>query len=132
MGAAALSISDRRSVQALRDLLSGLSVGAAQRQQPLRNTHVHSHFSHCAQDIWRERREMVGVCVGAESLRVVLVDSLDLGHDIYTFHSLLRVPAGTGTAKLGGMARLGAVRGALRDRSAGESHDANFPSLLRF
>src|SRR5579864_6342643 len=75
---------------------------------------------------------MVGVCVGAKSLRVVLVDSLDLGHDVYAFYSRVRVPAGAGTARLAGMARLGAVRRALRDRGAGQSHDAHIPSLLRF
>src|SRR5579864_2780896 len=73
---------------------------------------------------------MVGLCVGPESLRVVLVDSLDLGYDVYTIHSCVRVPAGLGTARLGGLARLGAVRGALRDRGAGQSHDAYIPTLL--
>src|SRR5579864_3532221 len=74
---------------------------------------------------------MVGVCVGAKSLRVVLVDSLDLGHDVYAFHARLRVPAGAGTARLAGMARLGAIRCALRDRGAGQSHDAHISSHLR-
>src|SRR5437899_569966 len=131
MGTAALSLSDWRSFQGVRRLHARIGVGSAERQQSFRYDHVHSHFSDCSQDIRGERREMVGVCVGAESLRVVLVDSLDLGYDVYAVHPRVRVPAGTGAARLAGMARLGAVRRALRHRRAGQSHDAHVPALLR-
>src|SRR6476646_6563088 len=74
---------------------------------------------------------MVGVCLGTESVRVVLVDSLDRGYDVYAVHSRVRVPTSAGAARLAGMARLGAVRGFVRNRCASQSHDAHLSSLLR-
>src|SRR5215472_11517749 len=75
---------------------------------------------------------MVGVCLGIEPLRVVLVGSLDLGYDVYAVHPRVHFSARAGTAELAWMAGLGSVRGALRNRRAGESDPARVSPGLRF
>src|SRR5215472_8339718 len=79
----------------------------------------------------RRHCKMLGLCLGIESLRVVLVDSLDLGHDVHTVHSRLHLSPCARIAGLAGVARVGNLRRFVRDRCAGQSYDARVPSLLR-
>src|SRR5579884_3529678 len=74
---------------------------------------------------------MVGICLGTESVRLVLVDSLDLGHDLHTVHSRVDLSARAGTAGLAWLAWMGSIRRAVWRWSAGESDDAGFSSVLR-
>src|SRR5258708_8018721 len=74
---------------------------------------------------------MVGGDVGAVSLRLVLVGTLDLGHDVYAASADLPVSAGFGIAELAGLARLAALRGIVWHWGAGKSYHAGLPSLLR-
>ncbi len=73
---------------------------------------------------------MVCLRVGAQSLHLVLVNSLDMGHDIHATRPCLHIPDSY-FCKLGRMARLDFVWRALRSRSAREPDDARIPSLLR-
>ena len=78
-------------------------------------------------------RDMVGLRLGTESLCMVLVGSLDLGHDLHAVHPRLLFLLALELQDWPGLLRQGwALFGALYGvRRAGQSHDARVPSLLR-
>src|SRR5207245_224053 len=115
----------------VRDLHLRISVGAAEHQQPLCCAYHHSDFSDSAQNLRRAHRSLVGLDLGTESLRLVLVDSLDLGYDPYSPRSQPHRPGRTRTGRLAGLARLDNFRSVMGHRRASQSLDADVPALLR-
>src|ERR1700733_4565177 len=83
MGAAALSLLNRRSLQNIWNLHPSLRVGAAHHQLRLFGNHNYSCFPDCATLLRSSRRALVGGSVGAESVGLVLVGALDLGYDLH-------------------------------------------------
>ena len=106
-------------------------LGLAEHQQSFRHAHLHSDFSDRAPNLRRTHCAVVGRNVGAVSLRLVLVRSLDLGHDLYAARPGLPVPARFGVAGLAWLARLDSIWRIVWHWGAGQSHDARIPSLLR-
>src|SRR5579863_7086993 len=74
---------------------------------------------------------MVSVGVGAQSLRLVLVDSLDLGHYVHSADFKPYIFDRAGTPGMARLARLDHLRCAVGFGGVGESIDARFPALLR-
>src|ERR1035441_2780522 len=110
---AALSVPDGRCLQDLWHLHSCFRVDIAQHQQPVHNAHLHPHLLDRAQNFRGTHCRVVRGIVGALSVRLVLVGSLDLGHDIHATRAGLSVPARLGIARMAGLARLGDLRRAV-------------------
>ena len=79
----------------------------------------------------RARCDLVGVGVGAQSLHLVLVDSLDLGHDLYAARTQPDLSGGPGTGRLARLARLGDIRLLVGCGRIGQSVNARVPAVLR-
>ena len=73
---------------------------------------------------------LVGMGMGAQSLHMVLVDSLDLGHDVYAARSESDFSGGSGTAGVERLTRLGDIRVPVGRGCVGESVDARVPAVL--
>src|SRR5689334_11221372 len=99
VGTTSVSVPDWWRVQDFWRVHSRVSMGSAQHQQRICDAYLHSDLFHCAADVRREYREMVRVCVGLESVCVVLVDPLDLGHDLHAIHPCMHLPIVTGTRR---------------------------------
>ena len=79
MGAATLSISDRRSLQAVRDLHPRLGARAARPQQSLFCADLHSHFPDRQTMFQRKAGDLDCLAVGGDAARHVLVHALGVG-----------------------------------------------------
>ena len=87
-------------------------------------------FSDRSQNIRRARCGLVGVGMGAQSLHMVLVDSLDLGHDVYATRAQSDLSGRSGTAGVERIKRLGDIRVPMGRGCAGKSVDARVPAVV--
>ena len=129
VGAATLSISDRRSVQAVWNLFHGLRVGVAVLQQPANGINLHSDLSDCAKNHGRESRHLVRLDLGPASLCHVLVRSLGVGYDAGAAIAEPDFSGDAGTGRLQRVEGMGVVRRAL---GIGELSNPSMLSFLPF
>ncbi len=130
MGTSALSVSDGGSLQDLWYLYLRVGMGFADDQLPFRGTHDASDFYDCAANIRRARRDLVCAGMGIQSLHLVLVDSLDLGHYFHSAYFESDLSGGIGTAGVARLPGLDYLCGTLGGGGAGQSDDASIPSIL--
>lgn len=110
MGAAALPVSDWGRFQDIWNVLVCFGVGTADCEQPVLGADVYSNLLNCAQDTGRSRGALVDVGMGAVSIRLVLVDSLGMGHDHFAFPARAHFPDCSPTGRSGGRRCMGMVR----------------------
>src|ERR1700692_1933750 len=131
MGASAISLPDGWSLQGFRCLQLRLGMGFAVDQLPFRSTDYDSRLSDRIQKFRGASCALVGAGLGVQSLRLVLVDSLDMGHDVYSAHPGGDFSGSAGDGGVAGISRLDSVWHLVGRGSVGESFDAVVPVVLR-
>ena len=81
MGAATLSVSDRRCLQAIRHLHPRLSDRLTGPQQSFFCANLHSHFPDCQTVFRRKVGDLDCLVVGGDAARHVLVHALGVGNE---------------------------------------------------
>src|SRR5262249_10898252 len=108
-----------------------LRMGAFEHQRVAVGLDMYSDLSDRAQNIRRECCGLVSVDLGATSVHLVLVDSLDLGHDVYTARAQLDFSGCAGVGRMAGSTWMDTLRVALGRGGVGQSVDARVFALLR-
>ena len=132
MGAAPLSLSNGRSVQAIRHLHAFIGLGAVDDQQLVRDADLPSHLPDRPQNVRRAHRLLVGYGWGL--CPYVWYWSIHWIWDTTFTPFILCVHLSFGRLelqRLAGMAGLGSLRGVIWHRRPCQSNHAGVPSLLR-
>ena len=131
LGTSPLPFFDRWSVPRVRHLFPGVGVGVADHQQPVHGANLDSDFLDCPGNDRRKAGPGVGLDLGAIAICHVLVDPLDLGHDVFAARARLPISGRTPTATRERLERLGAFRRAVGLARAFERLPAVFSPFLR-